>query len=1074
MSTAFTHAPLAPQPQPATKRPGSKGLRISAPGDAFEREADRVADTVMSGGKIPQWSLAKMGGRPVQRQAAPDAPTNQPAPAPAPQPNNYKDATSKLGEAFLQTDLGKKLKDAASQDPLVKGAEDFLSTLPGKIVAGTAAAGVVTGLTATHQPLPKQVPEIPLDMIRPGLKVKIDYEGPVDHPTKAMVTFSFSPQGERKKPAQTEAERYRTETARMAAEQERFRQGLKYAPGSPQAQQQEAEQKAISEWELRRLGGVLPGTAGRPLVPPQAGQSSAGGQQQSGAPWSFSPLANPEMDKKLDLQPATPGSGAILQRKCACQESGAGGECEECKKEKALQRKAAHSACIPEIPSTVDEVLHSPGKPLDEATRKFFEPRFHYDFSKVRVHADRKAAESADAVNALAYTSGSNVVFAQGKYAPQSQTGKQLLAHELAHVVQQGGAPASRNYHVLGRDTQPEREARAAGESVLSNRDTAIKSSLSAGQIGRVEGDTKQTTPPGGGGAGVGAPPGPGGAGATGTGGAAKPQRLRFDILGADIPLVDFLSKEAKRARDPDMRVSSLDDMIKKLQEQAPDGSGKCIEHISIYNHGRPGYQRVAGGADKPGKGSSPLPDTGFSLDWLYQPANQAALAQLRRVFCCGASMDWLGCGVAGVEAQGGTRTKEEIEQAGKLGESEKASLQERYKEYGTRYQSEEDAQKHGASLQGATFGKVTIGTWADATCTSIRAATDFVFHDADKGTYRVGYRGEFLDLQPSAAGHCSCDAATGRIQGGWDPGKGIDPGTSNWQLRLAWFNQALQPASGSPNLDMARNWLLELLAEVAPQLEIPAGLPVGPKPEPWIDMHSTDPNYVARTYDYLALCNPNDIWKWIGLNRMVIQQTPAYTKTILNHELQHASDVYVAAFEYKLADGAPPPAPLDACKPGYSPKESDPFGKYVLDFRKWREAGTSELRHLEIYAGSAANNFQHFSPEEKLAWFSGMITEVPENVRASDPLPTELLVAGVFLNPLPYEASMRAKFEALLFKVVDFFIYGDNAERGVNLGKARTLINHFNQVWAINPGDRGMLAAGIANQEKKKSESKP
>ena len=85
----------------------------------------------------------------------------------------------------------------------------------------------------------------------------------------------------------------------------------------------------------------------------------------------------------------------------------------------------------------VDKVLSSPGQPLDAATRSFFEPRFGHDFGQVRIHTDTKAAESARTVNALAYTSGSDVVFATGQYDPVTATGKRLLAHELTHVIQQ-------------------------------------------------------------------------------------------------------------------------------------------------------------------------------------------------------------------------------------------------------------------------------------------------------------------------------------------------------------------------------------------------------------------------------------------------------------------------------------------------------------------------------------------------------------------------------------------------------------------------------------------------------------
>lgn len=88
-----------------------------------------------------------------------------------------------------------------------------------------------------------------------------------------------------------------------------------------------------------------------------------------------------------------------------------------------------------EIPPSVHEVLCSRGQPMDQAIRTFYEPRFAHDFSQVRVHTDAKAKESAKAINALAYTSGNNIVFGSGK-----SPGKDALtAHELTHVVQQSG-----------------------------------------------------------------------------------------------------------------------------------------------------------------------------------------------------------------------------------------------------------------------------------------------------------------------------------------------------------------------------------------------------------------------------------------------------------------------------------------------------------------------------------------------------------------------------------------------------------------------------------------------------------
>ena len=126
-----------------------------------------------------------------------------------------------------------------------------------------------------------------------------------------------------------------------------------------------------------------------------------------------------------------------LQRKCAC---GGSGECEECKgKEETLHRRAAGTATPSPSPPIVHDVLRSPGQPLDHHTRAFMERRFAHDFSQVRIHADAKAAESAGAVDALAYTVGQHIAFASGRYAPATQEGRRLMAHELAHTIQQAG-----------------------------------------------------------------------------------------------------------------------------------------------------------------------------------------------------------------------------------------------------------------------------------------------------------------------------------------------------------------------------------------------------------------------------------------------------------------------------------------------------------------------------------------------------------------------------------------------------------------------------------------------------------
>lgn len=133
-----------------------------------------------------------------------------------------------------------------------------------------------------------------------------------------------------------------------------------------------------------------------------------------------------------------PSPNGVLQRKCSCGQHAGGGECEGCRKKKqSLQRRKVSGSEPASVPPIVHDVLRSPGQPLDTATRAFMEPRFGRDFSQVRVHTDTQAAESARAVNALAYTVGRDVVFGAGQYVPLTHEGRKLIVHELTHVTQQ-------------------------------------------------------------------------------------------------------------------------------------------------------------------------------------------------------------------------------------------------------------------------------------------------------------------------------------------------------------------------------------------------------------------------------------------------------------------------------------------------------------------------------------------------------------------------------------------------------------------------------------------------------------
>ena len=205
-------------------------------------------------------------------------------------------------------------------------------------------------------------------------------------------------------------------------------------------------------------------------------------------------------DEVAFTPPAVKGGGSPgLQGKCSC-----GGTCPQCRGEKSdeehgsIRRKPAgprlsrlgsspaHSGMT--APPSVHEVLNSPGRPLDSATRAFMEPRFGYDFSSVRLHTGAAARSSAVNVGALAYTVGRHVALRE-ESAP-----RELLAHELAHVVQQDSAPAPLVQRDDGKQgsSAPQTPGLEARLNVIVEEGPAIQSRLD--QIMRTGGPVPQQT----------------------------------------------------------------------------------------------------------------------------------------------------------------------------------------------------------------------------------------------------------------------------------------------------------------------------------------------------------------------------------------------------------------------------------------------------------------------------------------------------------------------------------------------------------------------------------------------------
>ncbi|MBP8120924.1 MAG: DUF4157 domain-containing protein [Burkholderiales bacterium] len=174
--------------------------------------------------------------------------------------------------------------------------------------------------------------------------------------------------------------------------------------------------------------------------------------------------------------------GSTLLRKCAC--GGSKQSDDEKRKSALLQRKGQRPITAVEeggVPAVVDTALRSAGEALPEAVRSHFEASFGHDFSRVKIHTDGVAAQSARSVGARAFTVGSDIVFNNSEFQPHSPAGRHLLAHELTHIVQQSAMPTRRGALRIGPpDSRFEREADQVADRISSA--PAIRTSAESGR----------------------------------------------------------------------------------------------------------------------------------------------------------------------------------------------------------------------------------------------------------------------------------------------------------------------------------------------------------------------------------------------------------------------------------------------------------------------------------------------------------------------------------------------------------------------------------------------------------------
>jgi hypothetical protein len=182
-------------------------------------------------------------------------------------------------------------------------------------------------------------------------------------------------------------------------------------------------------------------------------------------------------ERSVSVSGARAGSAEVVRR-CAC-----GTE-----RNKTILRRATADVAPVEAPSIVHDVIRSSGRPLDDGLRRDMEDGFGFDFSRVRVHTEGAADAAARAIGAHAFTTGHNIVFANGQYAPTQTSGRRLIAHELAHVMQQGSAEATAR---IGRKPAKVAQSDLVGDA--ASRLRGVRSSIQLLALQRAAGNQEVT-----------------------------------------------------------------------------------------------------------------------------------------------------------------------------------------------------------------------------------------------------------------------------------------------------------------------------------------------------------------------------------------------------------------------------------------------------------------------------------------------------------------------------------------------------------------------------------------------------
>ncbi|HET8927444.1 MAG TPA: DUF4157 domain-containing protein [Microbacterium sp.] len=414
--------------------------RVSHRHDATERQADRAADVVARGGSVTGWSFAHV---PAEASVHREEDEKKLEDKPREQGEAYKEAAGKAVEAATEAELpdGRKVRTVIEENPALAAAA----------AGALAASGKDVPLPLTSLPGVKNV-------VPPGLSVGVRAGGlpaiiagdPIPGGRGAGfsdiglgVTFGYTeqlPKGS-KKPL-TAAQK---KTAAIAAETQRLRD--------------DPVMRSIEAARLKQQG-LGPGAPTTFAPPAESGQVPArlrnpGAQTQGPTRVQFTQSGLPELFSQESVQRALRD-----HHRREAEERRQADEAKRKLDEQPVQREPASDTRARPAQhfdtSGVDAATRSGGRPLDAGLRHSMEARFGCDFSSVRLHDDPQAARAASGVDAAAFTVGEHIVFGDGRLDPSHPEGRHLLAHELAHVVQQraGAAP-----HATGTPARVQRRS---------------------------------------------------------------------------------------------------------------------------------------------------------------------------------------------------------------------------------------------------------------------------------------------------------------------------------------------------------------------------------------------------------------------------------------------------------------------------------------------------------------------------------------------------------------------------------------------------------------------------------------